>query len=217
MIWQEWAHRHSGVIDRHSPNVVVNPIEHVARTIELDFRWPIAKIEAELLLDGESLGINFIERRSLVTIRRTRVATIGDGPHLIVLVEYERSRLYAYGEFGDYLVGFGIDFENSILVGPAVDIDIFAILHHLLGRARLHGHIRTLDITCYLVAFWIDDKDAVIPNLSDIRLFVVDEVHIARRSEVGDAPNLLEGVDVDSKYHMRIVDYHPTNAVTNNH
>ena len=40
--------------------------------------------------------------------------------------------------------------------------------------------------------------------------FVVNKVHITRRSEISNASYLFESVDVNSKYHMRIVDNNPT-------
>ena len=88
------------------------------------------------------------------------------------------------------------------MVRPAINIEILATLHHLLGRATLHSHIGDLDIARNLELFGIYDKDAVVPNLRDVGLLVGEEVDISGRGEICNSPHLLEGVDIDCKDHM---------------
>ena len=54
----------------------------------------------KLLVGGAMLSILYtIERRCLVTVWAALVTAIRDGPHLVVFVHDQRSRLYADGQF----------------------------------------------------------------------------------------------------------------------
>ena len=135
----------------------------------------------------------------------------------MVLVHHERRGLDADRQFVHHLVGLGVDLQDAVLVRPAIDIDVLAVLHHLLRGARFHRHSGALDVARDLVAFGIDDEDAVVPDLRHVGLFVRKEVDVARRGEVRDASHLPEGVDVDGEDDVRIVHHDPAHAVADGH
>ncbi len=103
-------------IDRHLPDVIVNPIECVARTVDLYLGGVVTHVETELLLHTKALGVDAIERRSLIAIGASLVATIGHRPKLLIAVEHQRCRLYAHGQLAHHPVTLRIDFQNAILV-----------------------------------------------------------------------------------------------------
>ena len=115
------------------------------------------------------------------------------------------------------MVGLGVDLDDAVLVRPAVAVDVFAVLHHLFGRAALHRHVRHLNVTGYFVFLRIDDEDAVVPQLGDVGFLIREEVDIARRGEVFDASHLLEGVQVDGEDDVGVVHHHPALAVVDAH
>ena len=47
-----------------------------------------------------------------------------------------RDRLYADGQFVHDLVRLRVDFQDAVLVRPAVHIDVLAVLYHLFGGTR---------------------------------------------------------------------------------
>ena len=115
------------------------------------------------------------------------------------------------------MVGLGVDLDDAVLVRPAVAVDVFAVLHHLFGRAALHRHVRHLNVTGYFVFLRIDDEDAVVPQLGDVGFLVAQEVDIARRGKILDASHLLERVQVDGENDVRVVHHHPALVVVDAH
>ncbi len=163
---------------RHSPNIVIDPVKRIPCTVELDFRRPVAQLELELFLYGESLGVYTVERRCLVAVWAALVTAIRDGPHFVVFVHDQRSRLYADGQFVHDLVRLRVDFQDAVLVLPAVHIDVLAVLHHLFGGTRFHVHVWTFDIAGNLVCLGVDDEDAVVPYLRHIGFLIRQEMDI---------------------------------------
>ena len=53
--------------------------------------------------------------------------------------------------------------------------------------------------------------------MRDVSLLVGDEVDIAWRGEIYDASHLLEGVRVDGKDNVRVIDHNPTYTIADNH
>lgn len=127
----------------------------------------------------------------------------------MVLVHYQRGGLDADFQFFYHLIRFGIDLDDAVLVRPAVAIDIFAILHHLLRGAAFHRHVRHLDVTGDFIFLGVDDEDAVVPQLGDIGFLVAEEMDIARRSQVRDTAHLFERIEVDGENHVGIVHHDP--------
>ena len=156
----------------HAPNGLVDPVEFVPVAIELYLRGPVAQLELELLLHRECLGVDAVERRGFVTVGAALITAVSHRPHLVVLVHDQRCRLYADLQFIDHLVGFGVDFDDAVLVAPAVAIDVFAVLHHLFGGATLHRHVRHLNVAGNFIFLRVDDEDAVVPQLGDVGFFV---------------------------------------------
>ena len=135
----------------------------------------------------------------------------------MVLVHYQRGGLDADFQFFYHLIRFGIDLDDAVLVRPAVAIDIFAILHHLLRGAAFHRHVRHLDVTGDFIFLGVDDEDAVVPQLGDIGFLVAEEMDIARRSQVRDTAHLFERIEVDGENHVGIVHHDPALIVVDAH
>ena len=68
-----------------------------------------------------------------------------------------------------------------------------------------------------LISLGIDDKDAVIPNLRNVGLLVREEVYIARRGEICNAPHLLKSLEINCKNHVRVINHNPAYAVADDH
>ena len=134
--------------------------------------WPVTQLELELLLHSEGLGVDAVERGGFVTVGAALVAAVCNRPHFVVAVHDQRCRLYADLQFIDHLVGFGVDFDDAVLVAPAVAIDVFAVLHHLFGGATLHRHVRHLNVAGNFIFLRVNDENAVVPQLGDVGFFV---------------------------------------------
>ena len=67
-VFEERTYRHMAGCHVHAPNGLVDPVEFVPVAIELHLRGPVAQLELELLLHGEGLGIDAVERRGFVTV-----------------------------------------------------------------------------------------------------------------------------------------------------
>lgn len=106
------------------------------------------------------------------------VTAIRDGPHLVVFVHDQRSRLYADGQFVHDLVRLRVDFQDAVLVRPAVHIDVLAVLYHLFGGTRFHVHVWTFDIAGNLVCLGVDDEDTVVPYLRHIGFLIRQKMDI---------------------------------------
>lgn len=76
--------------------------------------------------------------------------------------------MYADGQFVHDLVRLRVDFQDAVLVRPAVHIDVLAVLYHLFGGTRFHVHVWTFDIAGNLVCLGVDDEDTVVPYLRHI-------------------------------------------------
>ena len=173
--------------------------------------WPVTQLELELLLHSEGLGVDAVERGGFVTVGAALVAAVCNRPHFVVAVHDQRCRLYADLQFIDNSVRLGVDFDDAVLVTPAVAIDVFAVLHHLLRRAAFHRHVRHLDMPGDFIRSRIYNEDAVVPQLGDIGFLVAQEMDIARGGQILDASHLLEGVQVDGENHdpaLVVVDGH---------
>ncbi len=171
MIFEKRFYRHTIGCHTHAPNRIVEPVDLVFRSVQLHLRGPVAELELELLFDFERLGVDAIERRRLVPVGRSFVTAVGNRPHLIVAIHYQRGGLDTHDQFIDNLISFSVDFQNTVLVRPAICKDVFAVLHHLLRRTRFVVHV-CLDVPCNLVGLGIDDIDARIPYLRHIGFFV---------------------------------------------
>ena len=117
----------------------------------------------------------------------------------------------------DHGVGLGVDLQNAVLVRPAVDVEVAAVLHHPLRRAVFDGHAGTLDVARDCVPLGVHNEDAVVPKLCDIGLSVRQKVDVARRGEAHDATFLHEGLRVDGEDDVRVVDHDPGRAVADGH
>ena len=203
--------------DVHTPYIVVDPVYRAAGAVGDDLRGGVAEAHAERLLDGERLGVDAVERRGLVSVGAALVSAVGDGPQFAVAVGNERRGLYAHLQLRDDPVGAGVDLEQAVLVGPAVDVDVVAYLHHLLRRGVLGRHARAVDISRDLVPLRVDDTDARVPYLCHVGLRVGYEVHVPRGCETRDAPHLAEGRKVDGEDDVRVVDHDPPQIAVYGH
>ena len=151
-----------------------------------------------------------------MSVGRTFVAAVGNRPHLVVAVHHQRRGLDADYQFVHHFVRLGVDFQDAVLIRPAVREDVLAVLHHLFRGSRLVVHVR-LDVTRYLVGLGIDDIDARVPDLRDIGLFVRKKMDVPGRSESRDTADLLERIGVDGENHARIVHHNPADPLVNDH
>lgn len=196
-VFEERARRELFGSYGHAPDILVDPVQRVARAVELHFRGCIPLSETELLFQAERGGVDAVQCRNIISVGAAFVTAVGDRPQLVVGIQYQRCGLYADDQFVHHPVGSGVDLQQPVLVRPAVHVDVLPVLYHLLGRSRSGCHAGTLDVARDLVPPGVDDENAVVPKLGHIGLFVGDEVDVPRRGEVRDAAHLLECTEVD--------------------
>ena len=112
---------------------------------------------------------------------------------------------------------YSIDLYDALVVGPAGDIEIAILIDHLLGRATLGHHIGNGNGARDLTGLGIEYGELIAPQMGDVTLCVGDDCDVAGRVDVGQTATLLEGGQIERKYHVRVIDYDPARVVVDGH